>query len=58
MCGGRALIYVWAKEQERGNKKSTYLLQQKGEVKAKTDVSFSEAVLPIHENRLLLNKKR
>lgn len=53
MFGGRALIYVWAKEQERGNKKSTYLLQQKGEVKAKNDVPFSNSVLPVHENRLL-----
>lgn len=46
--GGRALIYVWAKEQQRGAKKSTYLLQRKNE---KSSCEQSNSNLPIHENR-------
>lgn len=48
--GGRALIYVWAKEQQRGEKKSTYLLQQKSE-KPKQEPVCDSTILPVHENR-------
>ena len=47
--GGRALIYVWAKEQQMGTKKSAYLLQKKSEVSRIQ--AYPTAVLPVHENR-------
>ena len=57
--GGRALIYVWAREQQRGDKKSTYLLQQsrnseapKKEVKdCRSSSGGGGGLLPVHENR-------
>ena len=53
--GGRALIYVWAKEQQRGQEKSTYLLQQlppKDGSRIKNDaIETGSSLLPIHENR-------
>ena len=48
--GGRALVYVWAKEQKIGTKKSTYLLQKKSEV-FKREETYPSAILPVHENR-------
>lgn len=42
------MIYVWAKEQQRGAKKSTYLLQRKND---KPSCEMSNSNLPIHENR-------
>lgn len=50
--GGRALIYVWAKNQERHSKKSTYLKQRKTE-KDQPPVkgSAGNVVLPVHKNR-------
>lgn len=47
--GGCALIYVWAKEQQVGTQKSTYLLQKKREAPERETVQ--KTVLPIHENR-------
>lgn len=49
--GGRALIYVWAKEQQRDDKKSTYLLQRKNETETQKPDVFVGSVLPVHENR-------
>jgi len=50
--GGKALIYVWAKEQEHESKKSTYLLQQKNEKAiSKGDSYCGSSILPVHENR-------
>jgi len=51
--GGRALIYVWAKEQQRGQKKSTYLLQQPREISSASSVNTpnTATLLPVHENR-------
>ncbi|KAI9558419.1 hypothetical protein GHT06_015201 [Daphnia sinensis] len=53
--GGRALVYVWAKEQEIGKRKSTYLLQKKSNASraevCPTPETYSEAVLPVHINR-------
>lgn len=56
--GGRALIYVWAKEQQRGEDKSVYLRQKRG---AQEDVESTgdkkmmpqDTVidLPVHTNR-------
>lgn len=48
--GGRALVYVWAKEQKIGTKKSTYLLQKKNEV-SRTEEAYPSTILPVHENR-------
>ena len=47
--GGRALIYVWAKEQQVGMIKSTYLLQKKSETF--NTAMFPTTILPVHENR-------
>lgn len=57
--GGTGLIYVWAKDQQRENKKSTYLLQHQN--KAVVDRSQAETAtfkiddneinLPVHRNR-------
>lgn len=51
--GGRALIYVWAKNQERHAKKSTYLKQRKeGKDEALPEKgSAGNVVLPVHKNR-------
>ena len=50
--GGRALIYVWAKEQEIGHNKSTYLLQNKKITpNSAGSEEFPSTVLPVHENR-------
>lgn len=64
---GRALIYVWAKNQEAGGEKSSYLKQnykknlkkdEKEECKLQV-VSLSnsneEIILPIHNNRTAFN---
>lgn len=56
---GRALIYVWAKNQERHNNKSSYLKQnarkaQENVVEEKTAVLSdikSDLILPVHTNR-------
>jgi alkylated DNA repair protein alkB family protein 8 len=51
----KALIYVWAKEQQRGQEKLTYLLQQlppKDGSRIKSDANETGSnLLPIHENR-------
>lgn len=52
--GGRALVYVWAKEQEIGKRKSTYLLQKKSDTsgaEASVPEAYSKTVLPVHTNR-------
>lgn len=55
--GGRALIYVWAKDQEREMKKSTYLLQSRKKSSEKPSVGSSHPEtntqynLPVHDNR-------
>jgi alkylated DNA repair protein alkB homolog 8 len=56
--GGTALIYVWAKDQQKENKKSTYLLQHHKKDSEKTQIETanvtiddSEIQLPIHRNR-------
>ncbi|CRL05559.1 CLUMA_CG018032, isoform A [Clunio marinus] len=56
---GTALIYVWAKDQQKDNKKSSYLLQNQKQEKScnnqieKTKIIFdeNEIELPIHQNR-------
>lgn len=51
---GKALIYVWAKEQSKDSMKSAYLkfnsknLEQRG---MKTQTILNNVTLPIHENR-------
>lgn len=56
--GGSALIYVWAKDQQKENKKSTYLLQHQKKDAEKSPnetatVTFEEQEiqLPVHRNR-------
>lgn len=56
--GGTALIYVWAKDQQKENVKSTYLLQhnKKTEPKSANEVATfkideEEIQLPVHRNR-------
>lgn len=60
--GGTALIYVWAKDQQKENKKSTYLLQhQKKDVDqelietATFTIDEKEIQLPVHRNRTQFN---
>lgn len=56
---GRCLIYVWAKEQNRESKKSTYLLFNSSSKPASSAKSANEfhqvfkdgLMLPVHENR-------
>ncbi|KAF4523365.1 hypothetical protein B566_EDAN005520 [Ephemera danica] len=48
--GGRALIYVWARDQERGKVKSSYLRQGAGQA-PETQVPPSPFSLPVHTNR-------
>jgi alkylated DNA repair protein alkB family protein 8 len=59
---GQALIYVWAKDQQRENKKSSYLLQHqkkdenlKSEEIATLSIDDSKIDLPIHRNRTQFN---
>lgn len=57
--GGRVLIYVWAKDQQRNNKKSSYLLQNQKPNEtaamqpemAKCIIDENEIELPVHTNR-------
>ncbi|KAJ8675399.1 hypothetical protein QAD02_011185 [Eretmocerus hayati] len=57
--GGRALIYVWAKEQKRGSEKSTYLKFKSDKIVDEAGMSretqfhttSNDVSLPIHENR-------
>lgn len=60
--GGTSLIYVWAKDQQKDNKKSSYLLQnqkQKSEVKPVETAVFrtdsDQIQLPVHRNRTQFN---
>lgn len=60
--GGTALIYVWAKDQQKNNKKSTYLLQhqkkesEKEQIETATfTIDSSEIQLPVHRNRTQFN---
>lgn len=61
VTGGTALIYVWAKDQQKDNKKSTYLLQhqQKTDDNRPETATFTidtdEIQLPIHRNRTQFN---
>lgn len=48
--GGRALIYVWAKNQEANKQESSYLRQNKNNKCTNESVPLS-TTLPIHENR-------
>lgn len=55
--GGKALIYVWAKNQAKDSRQSSYLRQNKRNSK-KEDISETEATtpkyvdgLPVHTNR-------
>ncbi|XP_055625198.1 alkylated DNA repair protein alkB homolog 8 [Toxorhynchites rutilus septentrionalis] len=57
--GGRALVYVWAKNQEADEKKSSYLRQNKqnnkprkgNKIEKDTTEMDGETILPIHTNR-------
>ena len=56
--GGRALIYAWAKEQEKDSKASSYLKKnyaKSAENAAEQDVNAMKTelpiVLPVHQNR-------
>ena len=53
--GARGLVYVWAKDQETGNVKSSYLKQKKGKPKKEDrggdNTNVGEFGLPIHVNR-------
>lgn len=58
VTGGTALIYVWAKDQQKNNKKSTYLLQhqkketEKDQIETATFTIDSKKIqLPVHRNR-------
>jgi alkylated DNA repair protein alkB homolog 8 len=60
--GGKALIYVWAKDQQKNNKKSSYLLQHqrktvdKSQIEtAKCKIEENEIELPVHKNRTQFN---
>jgi len=48
--GGKALIYAWARDQRREEKKSTYLAYGNGKEAGK-DASLGSFSLPVHENR-------
>lgn len=59
---GQALIYVWAKDQQKENKKSSYLLQHHKKDKelnseeiATLSINNSKVELPIHTNRTQFN---
>ena len=54
--GGRALLYVWAKEQHKNNDMSSYLKQNKKNFKQKNEAGIKssevgEFGLPVHVNR-------
>ncbi|XP_015126239.1 alkylated DNA repair protein alkB homolog 8 [Diachasma alloeum] len=53
--GGRCLIYVWAKEQHRNSKDSTYLRfnpkKNEGSGSRELQKLFQGLALPVHENR-------
>ncbi|KAK0162923.1 hypothetical protein PV327_006651 [Microctonus hyperodae] len=54
--GGRCLVYVWAKEQERNSKKSTYLRSNTTSNDSGINARdyqklYNGLMLPIHENR-------
>lgn len=51
--GGRGLVYVWALEQSKGNKRSAYLKQRTGNGCTATPSEHSgpPTALPVHENR-------
>ena len=54
--GGRALIYVWAKDQKKKEEMSSYLKQNKknrdgGESKESSSRERGEFGLPVHINR-------
>lgn len=56
--GGTALIYVWAKDQQKENKKSSYLLQNQRKDANDTQIETAtftidekEIQLPVHKNR-------
>jgi alkylated DNA repair protein alkB homolog 8 len=62
--GGTALIYVWAKDQQKNNKKSTYLLQHQAKESEKPQVDSvkftiesNEIHLPVHKNRTQFKDK-
>lgn len=60
--GGKALIYVWAKNQEANNKMSTYLLQNKQNNQNEEQTENNEIVdnlsaLPVHTNRTQFKHK-
>lgn len=60
---GQALIYVWAKDQQKDNKKTRYLLQHQGKstesevTQEVATLNINEEVieLPIHKNRTQFN---
>ncbi|CAG9860944.1 unnamed protein product [Phyllotreta striolata] len=49
--GGRALVYVWAKEQEKDQEKSSYLKQYRNNKTPQAAGEASVSNLPIHVNR-------
>ena len=49
--GARGLVYVWAKDQESGDVRSSYLKQKKGNKEESDDASVGEFGLPVHKNR-------
>lgn len=62
VTGGTALIYVWAKDQQKENKKSSYLLQHQSKESDKVQdetatftIDNSEIQLPVHRNRTQFN---
>lgn len=54
VAGGRALIYVWAKDQEADQTKSSYLKQNRKNKKNEDQIAEIEGTdlpLPVHKNR-------
>lgn len=59
--GGRALIYVWAKDQFKDKEKTSYIKQDRKHRKTETEITsvedkfenlpISNVVLPVHVNR-------
>lgn len=49
--GGQALVYVWARDQERGRVKSSYLRQARKQPEPEPTPSPSPFALPVHTNR-------
>ena len=61
---GTALIYVWAKDQQKNDSKSTYLLQYQAKESNKEKIKMAsvkiesiEIELPVHENRTQFKDK-